>query len=452
MSDTVRPLSYLDPPFPKNLHAEAARVLQLQHELRSFERLDRRRQDSLLSAQLRQLIAHAKRYAPFWSERINSQVPDARSAAETMTGVPVLTRSDLQSRQKEIAADFPQRKNVNVSHTLTSGSTGTPVRVEHLATMQRRINQVAVLLTARWHGIDPNKSFGTLLGNAEDGDDVPLSAPFSWFGPVSSGFSRCTMHREHDELYELCALKNPSYLYCGPEPAVGLALYAIRSGRRDFRPEAALTIGSTVTAEMRDVVREGLGAKIVDNYLAQETSIIAIQCPKYDHHHVISPISMVEIVDEQDRPCPAGRPGRVLVTSMKSFAMPLLRYEIGDTAEWGEPCDCGITLPVIGKLWGRTSRIFVNPDGRKTYAKIYARAFDDVDDLIEYRFVLHQNKMIDAQLRVRKPSPEIAASVTETVQKALSYPYPVKIRFVDKIDWGLSWKKENFEVSNAPPP
>lgn len=94
----------------------------------------------------------------------------------------------------------------------------------------------------------------------------------------------------------------------------------------------------------------------------------------------------------------------------------------------------------------------VNPDGRKTYAKIYARAFDDIDDLIEYRFVLHQNKVIDAQLRAKKQSPELAASVTAAVQKCLNYAYPVRVRFVDEVDWGASWKKETFEVSNAPLP
>lgn len=333
MSRVAHPLAYLDPPFPKDLPEEAAKVLRLQHELRSFETLGRQKQDYLLAAQLNHIVAHAKRYAPFWSERLRAWTPEAKTIEKAMEGVPILRRKDIQENQRELAANFPQRDNMNVSHTLTSGSTGTPVRVEHISIMQRRISQVSVLITARWHRIDPTKPFATLLGKVGDNDDLPLSAPFSWVGPVSSGFSRSTAHREHDELYELCAEKKPSYIYCGPGLVFGLARYAVRSARRAFRPEAALTIGSTVTEEMRDVVREGLGAKIVDNYLSQETAIIAIQCPKYDHHHVISPINMVEIVDEKDRPCPVGRPGRVLVTTMKSYAMPLLRYEIGDTAE-----------------------------------------------------------------------------------------------------------------------
>lgn len=132
--------------------------------------------------------------------------------------------------------------------------------------------------------------------------------------------------------------------------------------------------------------------------------------------------------------------------------MPLIRYEIGDIAEWGEPCDCGIKLPVIGKLWGRTHQMINHPDGTTTFARVYAHDFEDLPDLLEYRFVLHQNAVIAAQLKVKKPSPDLAPSVTERAQRAIGYPYPVIIQFVDEIDWGSSRKKANFAVSDSPPP
>ena len=39
--------------------------------------------------------------------------------------------------------------------------------------------------------------------------------------------------------------------------------------------------------------------------------------------------------------------------------MPLLRYEIGDEAEVGEPCACGRGLPVLSRIVGRTQDYFV---------------------------------------------------------------------------------------------
>lgn len=428
------------------------KVRLLDEQLQRFERLSPSQQNSILYEKLRRLLAHAKQFSPFWAQRLRSWPPRGSVFADAFADVPILSRGDLQTRRQELVADFPARKKLRVETVSTSGSTGTPVHVEHIIALHNPLQYAIMLLTARWHDIDPEKPVGTLLGKAKDNDHVPLGIPFSWYGPTGVGFSRCTIDREHEDLYNICTQKKPPYLHCGVEPLVGMARFASKSGRRDFRPEIALTVGSTVTQEMRDIVKSTLNAKIVDRYSTEETAIIAIQCPHHSHFHVLTSANYVEIVDDNNRPCAAGEPGRVLVTNLNSFSMPLIRYDIGDIAEWGRESDCGIRLPVIEKLLGRTSHTFLNPDGRKTYAKIYARDFDDLPELIEYRFVLHQKKVVDAQLRAREQSTGMANSVTKKVQRALNYPYEVKVRFVENIDWGLSWKKENFHVSDAPPP
>jgi phenylacetate-coenzyme A ligase PaaK-like adenylate-forming protein len=61
----------------------------------------------------------------------------------------------------------------------------------------------------------------------------------------------------------------------------------------------------------------------------------------------------VEVLDEEGRPCAPGETGRVVATSLNNFAMPLIRYETGDTAEVGAPCPCGRGLPVLTRIMGR---------------------------------------------------------------------------------------------------
>tara|TARA_R100001039_G_C1850520_1_gene110742 strand:+ start:3369 stop:3659 length:291 start_codon:yes stop_codon:yes gene_type:complete len=78
---------------------------------------------------------------------------------------------------------------------------------------------------------------------------------------------------------------------------------------------------------------------------------------------VTSGTVIVEILDDHHQPCPPGVPGRVVVTSLHSFAMPIIRYELGDLAEWGPPCACGLTWPVIAALRGRVRRRVRLPDG-----------------------------------------------------------------------------------------
>jgi phenylacetate-CoA ligase len=446
------PLVSFSTVFPKQLPNLVTRVLHLHRQLQTFERAPVARQNQLLKGQLDNLLLHAKRYAPFWAERMANCRLQGRSLEQTLKDVQPLTRKDLQSEFERLSAKFPKREALGVIEGSSSGSTGTPVRFERCSRLYTPLYFAVGYLCSRWHSIDQQKPLGVIGNRNKDKDSAPLGVPYRWLGPVATGFERSTKDREISETYDYCARKNPAYLQCGPTTLSALARYAIENGRNELRPEKALTLGSAVTDETREIVLKGLGAKIVDRYSCEETGYIALQCPNHDHFHVISPVTMVEIVDDDGKPCPPGKPGRVLLTNMQSYAMPLIRYEIGDMAEWGEPCDCGITLPVISKIWGRTRHLITTPDGRKVYLRVYARDLQDIAGLIEYRFVLHQNAVVVAHLRVSEPSASIAAAVTEKVQRALGYPYPVRVQFVEKIDWGASWKQEAFAVSDAPAP
>jgi len=130
--------------------------------------------------------------------------------------------------------------------------------------------------------------------------------------------------------------------------------------------------------------------------------------------------------------------------------MPLIRYEIGDLAEWGEPCDCGINLPVIKKVWGRTKHFITHPNGDSSFARVYARDFEGISGLEEYRFVLHQNSVIVAQLKGLVRNASVENQIISSVQRSVGFPYPVVLKFVEEIDWGGSPKKEAFSVSDSP--
>jgi phenylacetate-CoA ligase len=87
-------------------------------------------------------------------------------------------------------------------------------------------------------------------------------------------------------------------------------------------------------------------------YSANETGYLALQCPLSGHYHVQSETVLVEVLDEVGRACRPGETGAVVVTPLQNFAMPLLRYSLGDFAEVGSPCACGRHLPVLKEILG----------------------------------------------------------------------------------------------------
>jgi phenylacetate-CoA ligase len=451
VSELVPALTAFNVVFPVQHTEQAARVWHLQYQLERFERLSPDMHALILGNQLKHLLSHANRYSSYWGEALPNPLPGKqRHIDELLDLVKPISRKDVQQRYPDLIANFPDREKLGVLHSTTSGSTGTPVKVERLRKLYMPLYHAATLVTARWHKIDPRRPLANLSSTVQDREKLPAGIPFRWFSPVAYGFTKNTKNISDEELYDYCVRRGPSYLNCGPVTVVGMARYAVNSGRRDLSVEAALTLGSGVTDEMREIVRRGLGARMIDRYSSEETGHISIQCPKYNHMHVLTPITYVEIVDENDKRCSVGQPGRVLVTSMQSYGMPLIRYELGDIAEWGEPCDCGITFPVIRSVLGRTRQLITNPDGRTTFARIYARDFEDLKALLEYRFVLHSDGVVVAQLKVSEEAEGLAAAVTERVQRALGYPYLVRVRYVATIDWASTWKMESFAVSNLP--
>jgi hypothetical protein len=115
MAAPVEPLMTLRTVFPRQLPAQAARIVNLQLQLRNFEHFTTERQDALLAAQLNHLLEHAKKYSPFWGERLAGQTQARQSLQEMLNEVAPLTRKDLQTELERLRAIFPERSHMNVT-------------------------------------------------------------------------------------------------------------------------------------------------------------------------------------------------------------------------------------------------------------------------------------------------------------------------------------------------
>ena len=61
-----------------------------------------------------------------------------------------------------------------------------------------------------------------------------------------------------------------------------------------------------------------------------------------------------------------GKSGDILCTTLSNYAMPLIRYRVGDIGVLSkEPCDCGSNLQTLTRIEGRTDDVILTPDGRK---------------------------------------------------------------------------------------
>ena len=212
------------------------------------------------------------------------------------------------------------------------------------------------------------------------------------------------------------------------------------------------TIGETLPAALRALATEVLGATVEDVYSSQEMGVIAVECPSSGLYHVMGEAVIVEILDEDDRPCLDGEVGRVVVTALHNFATPLIRYDIGDYAEVGGPCSCGRGLPTLRRILGRARNLIVMPDGTRHWPLVGFSRFREIAPIRQYQFIQHDRERIEVNLVSDAPlSPTQEAELRAIIQGALGHPFAVAFTyFADRIPRGPGGKFEEFICKVAP--
>lgn len=151
----------------------------------------------------------------------------------------------------------------------------------------------------------------------------------------------------------------------GYPSAVALLAAEEQAGRLRISPFRVLTAGETVTPAMREQIETGFGCRMVEGYAASEVPALALQCG-LGSFHVNSDWYLLEPVDEQHRPVPAGETSStVLATNLANYVQPVIRYDLGDRVRVDpSPCPCGSPFPVV-QVEGRTDDVlsFAAPGG-----------------------------------------------------------------------------------------
>src|SRR5262249_4370793 len=90
-----------------------------------------------------------------------------------------------------------------------------------------------------------------------------------------------------------------------------------------------------------------------------EGGFIATTCPHCGRFHVEAEAIRVEVIGDDDRSVAPGGSGRVVITPLYNYAMPLIRYALTDIARTGADGSCVITLPVLEEVLGRERVPFI---------------------------------------------------------------------------------------------
>lgn len=131
-----------------------------------------------------------------------------------------------------------------------------------------------------------------------------------------------------------------------------------------LRPKGIVATSMMLLDHERTTIEEALACRVTNRYGCEEVGLIAVECEKHKGMHINSSHIILECLNEHNQPVAPGTPGKLVITDLNNFGMPLFRYRVEDVGVLSERhCECGRTTPLLERLEGRVADFLKKPDG-----------------------------------------------------------------------------------------
>jgi phenylacetate-CoA ligase len=157
-------------------------------------------------------------------------------------------------------------------------------------------------------------------------------------------------------------------------------------GRMDLTAAAlslkkALLVAAPLPRQVRQEIEVGFQISLAGAYGITEVMGpgLAFSCEAGEGFHFSEDHFYPEIIDPASgTPAPPGAEGELVITTLSTYAFPLVRFKSGDrTSLVAAPCPCGRTLVRLGEISGRTDPIF-SVGGIKVHPDQIARLLTEI--------------------------------------------------------------------------
>jgi len=412
--------------------------------------------DVLHKAQFRQiklLLDHARSSVPYYRDLFHGAGSslDKEMTPDSWREIPILTRDRLQTAGARLHSTALPKSHGKRTTISSSGSTGRPVQAV-LSQISTAFWEAFTLREHTWHNRDVRGKLATIRAFATGTAVYPRGTRNkSWGGPVAKVYQTgpaagLSVVSFVEEQAAWLVRQNPAYFLTFPSALRALVRYCQDRDISLPRLRQVRTISEILDPETRTAVRDAWGVEIADIYSANEVGYMASQCPDHETLHVQSEGVYLEILRDDGTPCEAGETGRVIVTDLHNFAMPLIRYEIGDYAEAGPPCPCGRGLPVITRVLGRVRNMMRLPGGGEVWPLIGEPSYVKIPAIRQFQIAQKSLDLMEIRLVTERPlTPDEEATLRDIVLKRLGHPFTISLTYHEIIPRSAGGKFEDFK-------
>lgn len=321
---------------------------------------------------LQSLVQHAYAHSPYYRSKLDAAciTPDHINTLDKLEKLPFLEKNDIIQMSASL---YPQGMPWNITKKTTGGSTGQAVTIFKNTDALAR-ERAATWRAYNWAGVGIGdiqaRFWGTPLSTKGR-----ISARIIDFISNRVRLSAFNLNQQSlENYYQKLNKLQPTYLYGYVSMITDFANFILENNYPplpDLR--SIITTSEVLDENSRKTIEKAFQVKVFNEYGCGEVGSIAHEC-EHGNMHIMADNVIIEIDVSNS---PDNSSGEIIVTDLHNYAMPLIRYKVGDYATLStETCPCGRGLPIITKIHGRAYDVIEDPDGNRYHPEILMYIFE----------------------------------------------------------------------------
>jgi len=332
--------------------------------IKSMEYRNKEEIKAIQQDKLKKLLLHAHKNVPYYNKILQKScaVIDNKVNLENFSKIPILTKDIIRENFEDLKSkDLDKRKwYINTS----GGSTGVPVKF--------------VQDKEYWDKNIVNKIYYALRSDKNLGEkEIKIWGSEKDFLEGTIGFKANAMNFLYNRLflnsfdlseknikliiYNINSFK-PKLIWGYVDSLLILSEYIIDNNIHLQKPEIIFSAAGTLNNDIRIKIQKAFGGRVINIYGSREMGDMAFECRR-GVLHILNHSHYLEVIKENK----TDEFGKIIVTSLNNYSMPMIRYDIGDLSSGfldGE-CSCGLGFTMLKDIVGRETSIFITKGGKK---------------------------------------------------------------------------------------
>jgi len=380
---------------------------------------------------LNNLLNEAIKYTPYYG---------SSSKGSSLNDFPVIDKNIVRNNYE----DFKSSRFLNAKNTpvVTSGSTGTPFKLLHNKNKRLRQNADIIYFT-KIGGFE----IGSRLVFMKHWNNINKKSPLKLFIENIKPYNILN-YTDEDVVQLLSNLKedkSKKSIFCFASTCDVIVNYLdkIESKPFNFSIQTIITNSDELKKPTKDKMEKYFQVPVISRYSNMECGMLAQQNYSGGNEFEINWGSYhIELLNiDEDIPAKPGELGRVVITDLFNYCMPLIRYDTGDLAYLSENKKDSNKGPVFVSIEGRKVDLIHDTKNRLIAPCIVPVNMWKYTELKQFQFAQTGRKKYKFRLNPWTTFPR-EKELIEEFKEYLGQDATIAIEYVDEIPLLSSGKRK----------